>query len=101
MAVFELVRKRESEMHADKEGYPSGLRGWFAKSLDWGDLVREFESPLLRQIKIHCGCSVFLFGERGDSNSRGFAEQNERVYFFTSFHIPLMLYLFYETRAAK
>ena len=33
------------------EGYPSGLRGRFAKSLVWGDLEREFESPLLRQIK--------------------------------------------------
>ena len=31
------------------EGYPSGLRGWFAKSLVWGNLEREFESPLLRQ----------------------------------------------------
>ena len=31
------------------EGYPSGLRGWFAKSLVWRDLEREFESPLLRQ----------------------------------------------------
>jgi hypothetical protein len=31
------------------EGYPSGLRGWFAKSLVRGDLEREFESPLLRQ----------------------------------------------------
>ena len=36
---------------AHTEGYPSGLRGWFAKSLVWGDLEREFESPLLRHIK--------------------------------------------------
>lgn len=36
---------------AHTEGYPSGLRGWFAKSLVWGDLEREFESPLLRQFK--------------------------------------------------
>ena len=33
------------------EGYPSGLRGWFAKSLVWGNLEREFESLLLRQEK--------------------------------------------------
>ena len=47
------------------EGYPSGLRGRFAKSLDWRDLVREFESPLLRQketTKRLLGC--FFSGER-------------------------------------
>ena len=31
------------------EGYPSGLRGRFAKSLVRRDLERGFESPLLRQ----------------------------------------------------
>ena len=31
------------------EGYPSGWRGRFAKSLDWRKLVREFESLTLRQ----------------------------------------------------
>ena len=33
------------------EGYPSGLRGRFAKSLVWGNLEQEFESLLLRQDK--------------------------------------------------
>jgi hypothetical protein len=44
------------------EGYPSGLRGWFAKSLVWGDLEREFESPLLRQAQTLCYTQgVFVF----------------------------------------
>lgn len=53
------------------EGYPSGLRGWFAKSLVRRDLEREFESPLLRQIKTTTLWSLFLFNEVGrDSHSR-------------------------------
>jgi hypothetical protein len=47
--VYDLLRK--PAVSRDEEGYPSGLRGWFAKSLVWRDLEREFESPLLRQIK--------------------------------------------------
>lgn len=33
------------------EGYPSGSRGRFAKSLEGSNLLRGFESLLLRQIK--------------------------------------------------
>ncbi len=52
MLAFKLVWKQELEVNIDEEGYPSGLRGWFAKSLVRRDLEREFESPLLRQIKM-------------------------------------------------
>ncbi len=47
------------------EGYPSGLRGWFAKSLVWGDLEREFESPLLRQEKRTTIWSLFFLNDAG------------------------------------
>ena len=58
-------------MSVDEEGYPSGLRGWFAKSLVRRDLEREFESPLLRQLKKTTMWSPFLINEVGrDSNSR-------------------------------
>ena len=49
-STFSLFACYNNQVHTHlyTEGYPSGLRGWFAKSLVWGDLEREFESPLLR-----------------------------------------------------
>ena len=47
------------------EGYPSGLRGWFAKSLVWGDLEREFESPLLRQKNNSTKWSGYFYTDGG------------------------------------
>ena len=46
---------------SNTEEYPSGWRGRFAKSLVWGDLQREFESPILRQADSLCESIVFLF----------------------------------------
>ena len=44
------------------EGYPSGWRGRFAKSLVWGNLEREFESPTLRQeYKNDYACIVYFY----------------------------------------
>ena len=62
------------------EGYPSGLRGWFAKSLVWGDLEREFESPLLRQNKnrdIHI--SIFILHGGREIRTPAVRWNNERA----------------------
>ena len=48
LQLFEL-EKSTFLAEAYTEGYPSGLRGRFAKSLVRRDLERGFESPLLRQ----------------------------------------------------
>jgi hypothetical protein len=49
--MLQLAEVNRPTGDAGAEGYPSGLRGWFAKSLVWGNLEREFESLLLRQVK--------------------------------------------------
>ena len=44
-------------MSAPLEQYSRGRRGVPAKDIDWGDLVREFKSLLLRQLWMDQWCS--------------------------------------------
>jgi hypothetical protein len=58
--MLQLAEVNRPVGDTNAEGYPSGLRGWFAKSLVWGNLEREFESLLLRQRNTLNDVGVFL-----------------------------------------